>query len=95
MTKVAVPLSVRLNPKTERALNALARRRRQSRSDVVRDALEHYTAASVGDTGQRRPYDAWVDVIGIVNSGGRDPGKTTGELFTEIVRHKARARRAR
>jgi Arc/MetJ-type ribon-helix-helix transcriptional regulator len=90
-----VLLSVRLNPKTERALNTLARRRRQSRSDVVRDALEHFTATHAGNTGTRRPYDAWIDVIGIVRSGGRDPRRTTGELFTEIVRRKAHARRAR
>lgn len=90
-----MPLTVRLNPKTDRALNALARRRRQSRSDVVRDALKHYTATYGDDARDVRPYDAWVDVIGIVNSGGRDPERTTGELFTEIVRHKAHARRAR
>lgn len=90
-----MPLSVRLKPKTERALDALAKRRRQSRSDVVREALEHFTATDEGDAATRRPYDAWIDVIGIVSSGGRDPVKTTGELFTEIVRHKARARRAR
>lgn len=90
-----MPLTVRLNAKTDRALNALARQRRQSRSDVVRDALKHYTATNGGDARTRRPYDAWADVIGIVNSGGRDPGRTTGELFTEIVRRKAHARRAR
>ena len=33
-------MTVRLSARTERAVNALARRRRQTRSDVVRDALE-------------------------------------------------------
>ena len=37
-------LTVRLNPKTERALNALAKRRGLSRSDVVREAIERYDA---------------------------------------------------
>ncbi|MBI3493984.1 MAG: ribbon-helix-helix protein, CopG family [Acidobacteria bacterium] len=105
-----MPMTVRLNARTERAVNALARRRRQTRSDVVRDALEHYTAANGGDAGRGRPYDAWLDVIGVVSSTGktsvgkvsvevrtatRDRGRTTGEQFTAIVREKARARRSR
>jgi predicted transcriptional regulator len=40
----AMALTVRLGPKTERALNALARRKRLSRSDVVREALIRYGA---------------------------------------------------
>jgi Arc/MetJ-type ribon-helix-helix transcriptional regulator len=88
-------LTVRLNPKTERLLNALAKRRRQTRSDVVREAIEAYAAAEERPPAQPRPFDQWADVIGAVRVGGRDPSKTTGELFTEIVRQKARARRAR
>jgi Arc/MetJ-type ribon-helix-helix transcriptional regulator len=87
--------TVRLSARTERAVNALARRRRQTRSDVVRDALEYYTATNGGDAGRGRPYDAWLDVIGVVSTGARDRGRTTGEQFTAIVRDKARARRAR
>ena len=88
-------MTVRLSARTERAVNALARRRHQTRSDVVRDALEHYTATNGADAGQGRPYDAWLDVIGVISGGVRDGGRTTGEQFTAIVRDKARARRAR
>ncbi len=100
-------MNVRLSASTERAVNALARRRRQTRSDVVRDALEHYTATNGGDASRGRPYDAWLDVIGVVRaakSGGgqvvgevrtRNRARTTGEQFTAIVREKARARRPR
>ena len=90
-----MPLTVRLSAKTERAVNALARRRHQTRSDVVRDALEHYTDTNGGDAGQGHPYAAWLDVLGVVGAGARDRGRTTGEQFTAIVREKARARRAR
>jgi hypothetical protein len=90
-----MPMTVRLSARTERAVNALARRRHQTRSDVVREALEHYTAANGGDAGRGCPYDAWLDVIGVVSVGARDRGRTTGEQFTAIVREKARARRAR
>lgn len=102
-------MNVRLSASTERAVNALARRRRQTRSDVVRDALEHYTATSGGDASGGRPYDAWLDVIGVVSAGKSGVGKvsveartstrnrtrTTGEKFTTIVGEKARARRSR
>ena len=64
-------LTVRLSPKTERALNALAKRRRLSRSDVVREAIERYGAADDGGAGGR-PYDAWLDVIGVIALGVRD-----------------------
>ena len=87
-------LTVRLNPKTERALNALAKRRGLSRSDVVREAIEQYHAA--GDANSAgRPYDAWLDVIGGVALGARDPARTTGEQFTAIVSKKNRARHPR
>ena len=89
-------LTVRLSPKTERALNALARRRRQTRSDIVRDAIEHYTAAAADDDAvERRMYHLWADVIGAVRTGGRNSKKTTGELFTDLVVREARARRSR
>ena len=90
-----MPLTVRLSPKTERALNALAKRRRMSRSDVVREALTRYEAEEAGDKPSGRPYEAWLDVIGVVGLGVRDPARTTGEQFTAIVRQRARTRRAR
>jgi Arc/MetJ-type ribon-helix-helix transcriptional regulator len=90
-----VPLTVRLSPKTERALNALARRRRMSRSDVVRDALAQYEASESGGDARSRPYDAWLDVIGVVSLGARDPERTTGDQFRSIGRRPVRARRAR
>lgn len=88
-------LTVRLGPKAERALNALAKRQGQSRSHVVREALERYEAAAASKAGARSPYDAWLDVIGVVNVGARHSGGTTGEQLADILREKARARRAR
>jgi predicted transcriptional regulator len=55
-------LTVRLGPKTERALNALARRKRLSRSDIVREALLRYGAEEGMDVGGD-VYAAWQDVI--------------------------------
>ena len=72
-------LTVRLNPKTERALNAMAKRRRLSRSDVVREAIAQYSAGESGNTAGR-PYDAWLDVLGVVRLGARESERTTGVL---------------
>ena len=91
-----MPLTVRLTPKTERALNALARRRRQTRSDIVREAIEHYASATAdNDPMERRPYHLWAEVIGTVRMGGRNSEKTTGDRFTDLVVRKARGRRPR
>lgn len=86
-------LTVRMSAETERALNRLAKRRKLSRSDVVREAIARYEnsdphASTAG------PYQDWVDVIGVVDIGARDTGRTTGEQFAEALRKDGR-RRAR
>ncbi len=88
-------LTVRLNPKTERALNAVARRRQMSRSDVVREAIARYSAEGAEEDATGRPYQAWLDVIGVVNLGVRDPARSSGEQFTAVLRKRIAARRAR
>ena len=88
-------LTVRLSPQTERVLDELVRRRRQTRSDVVREAIEQYTTSNATTSSENSALAAWVDVIGVVNSGTRPSGKTTGERFTELVSRKAHARRPR
>jgi hypothetical protein len=90
-----MPLTVRLGPKAERSLTLLARRRRVSRSEIVREALAQYEAGAGGVDTRARPYDAWLDVIGVVRLGVRVPERTTGEQFTAVVRRKADTRRAR
>lgn len=87
-------LTVRLGPKTERALNALARRKRLSRSDVVREALLRYGAEEGVKVGED-VYAAWLDVIGVVDLGVRDPARTTGDQFAALLRGRSRARRTR
>lgn len=88
-------LTVRLSPSTERVLDELVRRRRQTRSDVVREAIEHYATPNATTSSDDSALAAWVDVIGVVDSETRPSRKTTGERFTELVRGKAHARRPR
>jgi hypothetical protein len=93
--EVIVAPTVRLSPKAERTLNALAKRERLSRSDVVREALARYAADDGAAARESRPYDAWIDVIGVVSLGARAGGETTGEQFAAILRERSRVRRAR
>jgi hypothetical protein len=65
-----------------------------SRSDVVREAIVRY-GASEGAGDAEGPYSAWVDVIGVVSLGARDPKRTTGEQFAATIAQHARARRPR
>jgi hypothetical protein len=85
-----VALTVRLDSKTERALAALAKRRRLSRSNIVREAIAHYDASDGGSRDGGDPYDAWFDVIGVVSLGVRDPSRTTGEQFAAMLKSRAR-----
>jgi Arc/MetJ-type ribon-helix-helix transcriptional regulator len=86
-------LTVRMSPETERALNRLAKRRKLSRSDVVREAIARYEEAQT-EAPDEGPYDAWADVLGVVDLGVRDTGRTTGEQFADLLRTGTR-RRAR
>jgi Arc/MetJ-type ribon-helix-helix transcriptional regulator len=88
-------LTVRLSPAVERELKALAKRRRVSRSDIVREAIARYGADEAREGAGLRPFDDWIDVIGVVSLAVRDPDRTTGEQFAAIARERARARRPR
>lgn len=90
-----MPLTVRLSPRTERTLNALAKRRGTSRSDVVREAIAHYGAAETATNEPESAYAGWEDVLGVVDLGVRDPARTTGEQFAAKLREQTRARRPR
>jgi predicted transcriptional regulator len=94
--EAAMPVTVRLSPREERLLNALAKRRRMSRSDIVREALVEYGARDErAPEARATTYEAWLDVVGVVSLGARDPEHTTGEQFARIVKQDSRARRAR
>jgi Arc/MetJ-type ribon-helix-helix transcriptional regulator len=71
-----MPTSVRLDPATDRALEAIARRRSQSKSDVVRQAVSELIARE-----QVSPYELVQDLIGVVSGGPPDLSERTGERF--------------
>ena len=90
-----MPLSVRLDQKTESLSGRLARKRRQTKSEVIRDAIGVLATQEEKGSGKKCPYDLVAHLIGCVNSGGANLSQNTGEKFAKLLREKARARRSR
>ena len=88
--------SMRLDPETERALTRLARRRRQTKSAVVREAIAAFERGDNASTSApRTPFDALSPFIGVVKSGDSHRSENTGEAFYRLLKEKARGRRPR
>jgi Arc/MetJ-type ribon-helix-helix transcriptional regulator len=82
-------LSVRLDDETKRLLNRLARSRRASRSEVVRQAI-HALAKEDPATEEFNPYEQIKDLIGSVKGGPPDLSTRGGQYFREILLEKKR-----
>jgi Arc/MetJ-type ribon-helix-helix transcriptional regulator len=84
-----------LDAKTESLIGRLARRRRQSKSEVIRDAIGVLAKQEEKGGEKKRPYDLVAHLIGSVDSGGANLSRNTGEKFSKLLREKANARRSR
>ena len=82
-------LSVRLDPETRRLLNRLARERRASRSEIVREGIRLLAERDQG-SGSENPYEAIRDLIGTVHGGPSDLSERTGQKFHELLKRKRR-----
>jgi hypothetical protein len=88
-----MPLSVRLDAATESLIGRLARKRRQTKSEVIRDAIDVLAKQEEKGAGKQRPYDRVAHLIGCVKGGPRDLSVNTGKKFREILIERARKRR--
>ena len=87
-----MPMSVRLDGKTEALIRRMARAAGRSKSWVVREAVAFYgTTAPRG----RAPFEALAPFVGVGGTGETDLSERTGERLTDLVKKKARTRRAR
>lgn len=75
-----MPTSVRLDPKTQSALDRLARSRSQTRSEVVRHAIELLAAKE-----PQRPFETVADLVGCVRGGPPDLSEETGQKLRELL----------
>jgi predicted DNA-binding protein len=87
-----VPMSVRLDGKTEALIRRMARAAGRSKSWVVREAVASYGVAAPRD---RTPFEALAPFVGAGGTGQTDLSERTGERLTDLAKKKARARRAR
>lgn len=93
-----MPTSIRLDPRAERLLRRLAKARGQTKSDVVRAAIEALAgeagvAAQPGEP--ETAFDRIADAIGVADSGGAHLSEDTGEAFRRLVAARASARGSR
>jgi Arc/MetJ-type ribon-helix-helix transcriptional regulator len=88
-------INVRVDTKTEARVEQVARRRGQSKSQVVRDALRLFLEHENGAQMHATAYDKLEHLIGCWDSGGMNLSQNTGEKFAELLRQKkTRARRS-
>jgi hypothetical protein len=88
-----MPLSVRMDARTESLLGRLARKRRQTKSEVIRDAIGVLAKQEEKGTEKKRPYDLVAHLIGCVKGGPRDLSVRTGEKFRQMLVERRRKRR--
>jgi len=83
-----MPTSVRLDPETERLLARLARERSQSKSDVIREAIESLARHDEAVPTDGTLFESISDLIGCVDGGPADLSKLTGKKFRELLTSK-------
>ena len=88
-----MPVSVRLDAKTESLIGRLARKRRQTKSEVIRDAIG--VLANQEDKGAKgkRPYDLVAHLIGCVKGGPRNLSVDASKKSHDMLIERARKRR--
>jgi len=78
-------LTVRVDVKTERLLQRLARKRGRTKSEVIRDAIGVLAKEVEAQEVAERPYDQVRDLIGSVQGGPADLSVRTGEAFRRLL----------
>jgi Arc/MetJ-type ribon-helix-helix transcriptional regulator len=88
-----MPVSVRLDAKTESLIGRLARKRRQTKSEVIRDAIGVLADQEDKGAKKKRPYDLVAHLIGCVKGGPRNLSVGAGKKFHDMLIERARKRR--
>jgi Arc/MetJ-type ribon-helix-helix transcriptional regulator len=91
-----MPISVRLDERTERVIRRLAKQTGRTKSDVIRQAISTLeTQERAVRAGTPTAYDRLAHLIGGPGSGGARLSEATGDKFRALVEGKHRARRPR
>ncbi|MDF0668147.1 MAG: ribbon-helix-helix protein, CopG family [Nitrospira sp.] len=80
-----MPLTVRVDVKTERLLLRLARKRGETKSEIIRDAIGVLAKEVRVQEATEPPYEKVRDLIGSVSGGSADLSTRTGEKFRRAL----------
>ena len=80
-----MPTSVRLDAKTESLVARLARRKGQSKSRVIRDAIHAYAETETAVREPESAYEALKPWIGSVKCLPPDLSERTGDKFYKLL----------
>ncbi len=84
-------ISVRLTPKSRALLSRLARKRRTTKSEVIRTALEVLAREEEAKESRPRPYDLLRHAIGIGSGGGGHLAEDVSrKVYEMLLKKKAR-----
>jgi hypothetical protein len=86
-----MPVSVRLDAKTEGLVNRLAKQRGQTKSAVIREAIKFFTSSGNGGKNPVRPYEAIVHLLGCAQGGPPDLSEQTGQKFRKLLLERQRS----
>ncbi|PYQ14247.1 MAG: hypothetical protein DMF80_13120 [Acidobacteria bacterium] len=82
---MASPVTLRLDKETRLRIARIARRRRVSTSQVIREAI----AALVGrEESAASPYQVVADLIGVVHGGNPRLSKDMGRQLTDLLKRR-------
>ena len=84
-----MPTSVRLDRNTEKLLEKLARTRSQSKSDVIRDAVESLAIQEKSVLEEASLLDSISDLIGCVDGGPVDLSEQTGKKLRVLLSNRS------
>jgi hypothetical protein len=76
---------VRLDESTQQLLQRLANRRSQTKSEVIREAIETLAAAEELEGQAAGPHELIADLIGCVSGGPEDLSTQTGRRFRALL----------
>ena len=75
--------TLRLDEKTRQRIVRIARRKRLSTSEVVRQAIEAWTERQEPSA---RPFETMADLLGVVNGGNPKRSEQTGRRFAKLLK---------
>lgn len=80
---MASPITLRLDPELRRRVTRIAKRKRITTSEVLREAITTWVER---EDSSGSFYDSIKDLVGCVSGGDPKLSENTGRTFTELLR---------